>query len=70
MAGKFLLGDSETMGPRGCLANRPRLKPSYLPHLSQIRLRQHPEIPFLEEAFPSESLRQEGGGSKLLSHFS
>lgn len=33
----------------------------------QIRLRQHPKIPFLEEAFPSESLRQEGKGPTTLS---
>lgn len=72
MAGKFLLGNSKTKGHRGYLANKNLPEALYLPSLIQIRLRQHPKIPFLKQVFCLNLLgsKGEGRGSKVLSESS
>lgn len=49
MVGTFLLGNSEMTGTGGISLTGACRKLSYLPNLSQIRLKQHPKIPLLEQ---------------------
>lgn len=61
------LGDSGMQ--RVSSEQAPRLEPSSLLRLIQIRLREHPEISFLKQVFLSERLEQEKGGRRVKASF-